>query len=48
MQSPARYSCKVLMKTEFSKQLSKNIPISNVMKIRPVVAELSMRTDGHT
>ena len=35
-----RYSCRILMKLEFSQQFSKNAQISNFMKIRPVVAGL--------
>jgi hypothetical protein len=41
-----RYSCPILMKIEFPRQFfSKNIEISNFMKIRPVGAE---QTDGRT
>jgi hypothetical protein len=45
----ACYSCQILSKLEFSR-FSKNIQISNVMKIRPVGAELlhadGQKTDG--
>jgi hypothetical protein len=50
MQS-ARYSSQILIKLEFSRQFSKNNQISNVMKIRPMEAELfhaDGRTDGQT
>jgi len=35
-----RYSCRILMKIEFSRQILKNTKISNFVKIRPVGAEL--------
>jgi hypothetical protein len=41
----------ILMKVELSQQIFKNTQISNVMKIRPVGAELfraDRRTDGQT
>jgi len=41
------YSCRVLMKLEFSRQiLGKNTPVSNFMKMRLVGAEF-FRTDRH-
>jgi len=46
-----RYSCPIIMKLEYSQQFSKNIPISNFMKIRSLGAELfhaDRRTDGQT
>jgi len=36
----ARYSCQILMKLEISRQIAKNIQISNFTKIRPLGAEL--------
>jgi len=42
-----RYSCQVLLKLEFSRQNFKNAQISNLMKIRPVTAEL-FHVDKHT
>jgi hypothetical protein len=39
MQSTGYY-CQILMKLEFRGQISKNNPISNFMKIRPLEAEL--------
>jgi flagellar basal body rod protein FlgG len=42
-----RYSCRILMKLEFKKQISKNTGIPNFMKIRPVRAEL-FHVDGRT
>jgi hypothetical protein len=50
MQS-TRYSCRTLMKVEFSVNFSKNSQISNFMKISPVGAELfhtDRRTNGRT
>jgi hypothetical protein len=48
----ARYSCQILKKLEYSRQIfEKNIPISNFTKFRPVGAELfhaEGRTDGQT
>jgi hypothetical protein len=38
--SSTRYTCQILMKLEFSRQISKNTQISNSMKIRPVGTEL--------
>jgi hypothetical protein len=35
-----RYSCPILMKLKFPRQISKNIQIPNFTKIRPVGAEL--------
>ena len=46
MQS-SRYSCPILMKLEFLVRFSKNIQISNFMKIRLVGAEL-FHADGQT
>jgi hypothetical protein len=40
------YSCHIIMKLEFFDRLSKNLLVSNFMKIRPVGAEL--RSDGWT
>jgi hypothetical protein len=43
-----RYSCPILMKLEFSPHVSQNTETSNLMKIRPVGAELfhdDKRTD---
>jgi hypothetical protein len=34
-----RYSCQIVMKVEFSRQISKTL-VSNLMKIRPVGGEL--------
>jgi hypothetical protein len=43
-----RYSCQILMKLEFSRQIfEKNFQIWNFMKIRPVGAEL-FHADGQT
>ena len=43
-----RYSCQILTKLEFSRQIfEKNIKIQNFMKIRQVVAEL-FHADGQT
>jgi hypothetical protein len=50
MQSSS-YSFEILMKPEFSRQIKKNAPIRNLMKIPPVGAELfnaEERTDGRT
>jgi hypothetical protein len=38
--SSTRYTSQVLMKLEFSRQISKNTQILNSMKIRPVGTEL--------
>jgi hypothetical protein len=49
MQS-TRYSCQILMKPEFSRQIFKNTRILNLMKIRPVAVDLfhaDGQTDGH-
>ena len=46
-----RYSCQILMKLEFYRQISKNTEISNFTNIRAVGAELfhaERRTDGQT
>jgi len=46
-----RYSCQILMKFDFSRQIFENTQISNFMTIRPVGAELfhaDGRTDGQT
>ena len=43
-----RYSCQILMKLEFSRQIFENTQILNFMKYRPVAAELfhaDRRTD---
>jgi hypothetical protein len=49
---PQRYSCRILMKLEFSGQiLEKNILLSNLMRIRPVGTQLfraSRQTDAQT
>jgi len=45
-----RYSCQILMKLEFSRQIFEKIHISNFMKILPVAAELfhaDRQTDKH-
>jgi hypothetical protein len=42
-----RYSCQILMKFEFSRQIFKNTLISNLMKIGPLGAEV-FHTDGRT
>jgi len=47
----SRYSCQILMKLDFSRQISKNTQISNFMNIGAVGAELfhvERRTDGQT
>jgi hypothetical protein len=46
MQS-ARYSCPILMKLQFSRQIFENAQILNFMIIRPVGAEL-FHTDRRT
>jgi hypothetical protein len=43
----ARYSCPILVQPEFD-SFSKNPPVSNFMKTRPLEAEISMWTDGWT
>jgi hypothetical protein len=40
-----RCACQILMKLEFFDRFSKNIQISNFMKVRPVAAKL-FRADG--
>jgi len=40
-----RYACQILMKLEFFDRFSKDTQISDFMKIRPVGAELFLRTD---
>ena len=45
------YSCQILMKLAYSRQILKNNRIRNLMKIHPVGAELfhaERRTDGRT
>ena len=47
----SRYSCQILMKLEFCRQISKNTQISNLMNICAVGAELfhaERRRDGRT
>jgi hypothetical protein len=47
----SRYSCQILKKLEFSRQIFKNTQISNFVKIHPVGAQLlhvERRTDGRT
>jgi hypothetical protein len=41
----ARYSCQILIKLEFSRQIYEKTRISNFMKIRPAGAEV-FHTDG--
>jgi hypothetical protein len=41
------YSCRILIQLEFSRQISKNTQIPNLIKIRPVDAEL-FHADGQT
>ena len=46
-----RYSCHILMRLEFSRQIVKKYSKPNLMKIRPVGAELfhaDGRKDGQT
>jgi len=40
-----RYSCSILMKLEFYRQIFENTPISNFMTIRPMAAQ-SFNADG--
>jgi hypothetical protein len=42
-----RYSCRVLMKLEFSRQMSGKAQISSLIKIGPAGTEL-FQTDRHT
>ena len=42
-----RYSCQILMKLEFSRQIFEKSSLSNFMKVRPMEAEL-FHTDGRT
>jgi hypothetical protein len=45
-----RYSCQILMKIKFFRQIFKNTQISNILKIRLLGAEFfyaDRRTDGH-
>jgi hypothetical protein len=47
----ARYSCQILMKLEFSRQIFEKYSDVNLKKIRPVEAELfhaDRQTDGQT
>jgi len=41
------FSCQTLMKREFFDRFSKNTPTSNLMKIRPMEAEL-LHADGQS
>jgi hypothetical protein len=46
----ARYSCRILLKLYFSRQMFEKTQISSVIKIRSLGAELfheDGRTDGH-
>jgi hypothetical protein len=45
--SSTRYSCRILMKIEFSQQIFEETQISKFIKIRPVAAEL-FHADGQT
>ena len=45
------YSCRIVMKFEFSQQIFENVQISNFMKIRPLGTQLfhtNRWTDGRT
>ena len=42
-----RYSCQILIKIQFSRDLRKNTQISNFMTIRPAAAEF-LHADGQT
>ena len=42
------YSCQILMKLEFSRQIFKNTKISNFMEVCPVAAELFCAADRWT
>jgi len=44
----ASYCCQIFMKPEFLDRFLKITQILNFIKIRPVGADHSMRTDGHT
>ena len=46
--SCTRYSCKILIKLEFSKQIFEKPQISNFTKIRPMEVELFHATDERT
>jgi hypothetical protein len=46
--STTRYYFQNFMKINFLDRFSKNNQISNFMKIRPLGAELFMRTERHT